>query len=88
MSTQTAPFSVGDRVRWSGHEIMRKRDRWLNEGREPMKSSAKDSLDKAAAQRGTVLAVEPGRYTPWVCRIKLDDETTEHNCVPYLFERV
>jgi hypothetical protein len=60
MSSDTLTFQVGTRVGHSGAVIQRKRDYWCQCGREPMKSGAKDALDKAIADRGTVTAILPG----------------------------
>ncbi len=51
---------VGQRVRHSGSVIQRKRDYWNSCGREPFKTGAKDALDRAVAERGTVTAILPG----------------------------
>ena len=53
-------MQIGDRVKHSGHVLMRKRDYWNSCGREPMKSGAKRVLDAAIAERGTVTAILPG----------------------------
>lgn len=54
-----ARFNVGNRVKHSGHVINKKRDYWNSCGREPMKSGARNALDKAVAERGTVTAILP-----------------------------
>jgi hypothetical protein len=53
-------FSIGDKVKHSGHVLNKKRDYWNSCGREPMKSGARRALDAAIAERGIVTAILPG----------------------------
>lgn len=82
-------MNVGDRVKHSGHVINRKRDYWNQCGREPMKSGAKDALEKAVAERGTITAilvgdssrgVSPGLEVKW-------DSGSVSRCLSYLVEK-
>jgi len=56
----TLKFTVGQRVRHSEPVIRRKRDYWNSCGREPAKSKAREWLDAAVAERGTVTAILAG----------------------------
>lgn len=53
-------FSIGDRVKHSGYVTQKKRDYWNSCGAEPHKSRAKQALDEAIKERGTVSAILPG----------------------------
>ncbi len=68
-------FNVGDRVRHSGSVIQKARDYWLSCGREPMKTGARTDLDKKTSARGTVTAVEQGKYS-WHVAVTWDDGHT------------
>lgn len=81
------PFAVGQRVRPSGYVLREKRDHWLAAGRSEDKSRAKEWLDRATAERGTVLACEPGKFTAWIVTVRTDSEAT-HNSLPHLWEVV
>ncbi len=76
-----APFRKGDRVKFSGTVIQRKRDFWLNQGRWAEKSAAKGWIDVATAARGTVEGCEHGKYCPWVVEVRMDDGTL-HRSIP------
>lgn len=80
-----APFTVGQRVRWSGNALRPRRDSWLLAGRSSDKSHAKDELDRMAAERGTVTDCQPGKYTAWTVNVRTDSGH-EHNSLPYLWE--
>ncbi len=81
-----APFTAGQRVRWSGYVINEKRNRWLSCGRASEKSAAKDALDAANAARGTVVHCMTGQYAPWVVVVRLDGATSDHHSLPHLWE--
>ena len=83
----TQPFSIGQRVRWSGHVIKESRDYWLSCGSYSAKSAAKDSLERKTAERGTVISCTPGKYAPWCVTVKLESGA-EHHSLPYLWEAV
>lgn len=81
-------FTVGQRVKHSGRVIQEKRDYWNRCGREPMKSGARQALDKAVAERGTVSALLPGDPSRGVSpglEITWDNGSTSR-CLSYLVE--
>lgn len=81
-------MKIGDRLKYSEYVIRPKRDYWLNCGREPMRSGAKEALDKAKALRGTVVNItsaQDNRLGVASMEVKSDDGST-HRCLPYLWE--
>ena len=51
-------YKIGDTVKRSAIALMRYRDDWNKQGRNPEKSRAKDRLDYETANRGTVTAID------------------------------
>lgn len=78
-----AEFTVGQRVRHSGHVLQKKRDYWNSCGREPMKSGAKRALDAAIAERGIVTAILPVRGVSPGIEVKWDNGGLSR-CLSYL----
>ena len=81
-------YTIGQRVRHSGHVLSKKRDYWNQCGREPMKSGAKRALDAAIAERGTVTALLPGDPSRGVSpgiEVKWDSGSVS-KCLSYLIE--
>jgi len=67
-------MKIGDTVKRSEYALRPMRDYWLNCGREPMKSGAKDALDKAKAERGIVEFVGEG---PSVVHVRMPSGSLE-----------
>lgn len=66
-------MEIGTRVKLSEYAIRPKRDWWNQCGREPMKTGARDALDKAIAQRGTIIESDStGVTVQWDNGIKSD----------------
>ena len=77
-------LKVGDRVKHGESVIRGKRDYWLGRGDSRSKSAAKQWLDDAVAQRGTVEALGETKYGKYV-QVKWDHlPNTESRCLPYL----
>ena len=75
-------MQVGTRVRHSGYAIMPLRDHWNNCGDYARKSRAKDALDKALAERGTVTELlHNGVKVQW-------DSGSVSQCLTYRVEAV
>lgn len=85
-----AQIPVGARVRHSGYALRSLRDFWLNAGEHTRKNNAKAALDKAIAERGTVvehLPADPKRGVMSGLRIRWDNGT-ETRCLDYRVEMV
>lgn len=75
-------MQVGDRVRRSGYAIMPLRDHWNNCGDYTRKTRARDALDRALTDRGTVVEVlSHGLKVQW-------DDGQIVQCLNYSVERV
>lgn len=83
-------FQVDDRVRKSAYALRSKRDYWLAQGDSRRKEQAKDWLDQATAERGTVAeilagdssrGVSPGVRVAW-------DNGSESKCLPCMIETI
>lgn len=57
-----AETPIGTRVKSSGDALRPTRDWWLGCGRASSKSAAKAELDRKTARRGTLIAIEQGKY--------------------------
>ncbi len=82
-------YTIGQRVKHSGHVINKKRDYWNQCGREPMKSGARKALDAAVAERGTITAILPGDPARGVSpgiEVKWDSGSVSR-CLSYLVEK-
>ena len=78
----------GDRVMWAGYAVQKECDYWLGLGRGPMKSEAKKKMERVSAQRGTVVEVGKTKQGYDTVTVKMDDEASVHNALPYWFEVV
>jgi len=78
---------IGTRVKRTEYHIRPKRDYWLSCGREPMKSGALDGLNRAKAERGTVIGIrEPSATNPTRGLVVQIDGGGVENCLAYLWE--
>lgn len=80
------PFEIGDRVRHGGRYIMRLHDYWNAQGRHAEKVSAREALDYALGERGTVRDCKPGKYAAWIVTVEWDTGSTVEG-LPECFER-
>lgn len=81
-------LKVNDRVKRSAAALRSKRDYWLAQGNPTRKPQAKEWLDEAVAERGTVAeilagdssrSVSPGLRIIW-------DNGAGSRCLPYMVE--
>jgi hypothetical protein len=81
-------LSVNDRVKQSTYALRPKRDYWLNQGDPRRKAQAKEWLDRAADERGTITEILagdedrgslPGYRIAW-------DNGSESRCLPYMVD--
>ena len=81
-------FKVNDRVKQSAYALRSKRDYWLGLGDYTRKQAAKASLDKAIAERGTVIGLleaDFSRGTADGLRVQWDNGA-ESRCLPGMVE--
>lgn len=84
-TTTAAPFTVGQRVKWSEYALCHYRSYWLSAGSEPAKSNAKEEYKTRLAARGTVTECSLGAYANWTVKVLLDTQTSPHHSLPYMW---